>query len=146
MCIKPNHLRAKVNLSRGDLELVPAVLSPNMTNTRSTGGALPVATKLVVKGEPVVLYISRQSQPRVEMSKWEEKDTYNPFWWVGDVSDAKSANMVIVREKEGDYKIPVLRNKRAIQKGSVINMFKAVESTQKLAGATVIDDVDDEEG
>ena len=111
---KPIGVKAKVDIQRGGITLCPHT---ERVKTSETKGGINLGT-FTLYGHSIALSLA----PHLVYD--ETKDTsVAPFWCVGPTQNAGSANMETkykeCKFKEYKFRIPILVNKKKINKGGV---------------------------
>ena len=125
---------AKEEIPSGQLTFVP--ISPNVVAKLSGAGLgknSVVDLGMVHRDEILTIfaYITPfiKSEPRGENVKAKGCEFYAPYWFVGQTTDTKMANMVFeIKEFQKDGKkfyIPILINRKVVKPGQSLQYYRA---------------------
>ena len=132
LCIKPMSLRAKADIKKGELTLVPTVtnlacITKHMyLPAEQNPAALNSQTVLVHMTDDITLTIAKAAQPNKHASveEWGANDTVNPYWWVGVTSDSKDANMSYKPAPGVNIIFSIMTNNKLIKAGQELCIFR----------------------
>lgn len=138
LCIKPSAVRAKQDIAKGELVLVPCG-GISSINTGERNGSIDLKFSRVIGGKEVKFYVSRSAQTKEDFKFWKADETINPCFWVTTTGVEKEAN--IVTKRVANYKgvsFVVFTNSRAVAKMGLLQTYKPVVVPVPLAGATSV--------
>ena len=125
---QPYGLYAKVEFKKGSLTLIPLVNSVSKI-TKLTPDKPAWDEKAEIDG---IQYNTKGSAKSDDLGKMS---FIAPFWWVGDVTDKKAANMVFTQTISlNGVKVTCLQNSKNVQPGQLLSFFKQAPTKKVSEG------------
>ena len=136
LCLKPGGLRAKRELKKGDLTLVPAIPSvARITSDEKQGLDLNcVSTR---KDETFKFYIRSVPQPNKAFNEWKD-EFLSPFFMVKPTVVHEDANMVYQDVECNGITFHVLTNRRKVHVFEHLYSYEPKAEKMAFEGAKVI--------
>ena len=143
LCIKPSGLRAKRELKKGELTLVPAIPSASLLRDDAKQG-LDLNCEITRKDETFKFYIRSVPQPNKAFKEWKD-EFLSPFFSVRPTAVEEEANMIFQTVEHKGISFQVLVNKRKVNAFGHLFFFEAKAEKKALQNATVVVEEEKEE-
>ena len=143
LCIKPGGLRAKRELKKGELTLVPAIPSVARIVSDEKQG-LNLNCEITRKDETFKFYIRSVPQPSKAFKEWKD-EFLSPFFSVRPTAVEEEANMIFQTVEHKGISFQVLVNKRKVNAFGHLFFFEAKAEKKALQNATVVVEEEKEE-
>ena len=138
LCFKPGGLRAKRELKKGELTLVPAIPSVSKLCDDAKQG-LDLNCEITLKDETFKFYIRSVQQPNKPFKEWKD-EFLSPFFMVKSTAVEEEANMVYKDVEYQGATFQVLTNKRKVNAYGHLYTYEPKAEKKALQNAMVIED------
>ena len=139
LCLKPGGLRAKRELKKGELTLVPAIPSVSKLCDDVKQG-LDFNCEITREGETFKFYIRNVPQPNKAFKEWKD-EFLSPFFMVKSTTVQEDANMVYQDVEHKGITFQVLTNKHKVNVFDHLYTYEPKAEKKALEGAQVIEKV-----
>ena len=144
LCIKPSGLRAKRELKKGELTLVPAIPSASQLRDDAKQG-LDLNCEITRKDETFKFYIRSVPQPNKAFKEWKD-EFLSPFFMAKSTAVEEEANMVYKDVEYQGITFQVLTNKRKVNAYGHLYTYEPKAEKKALHNAMVIEDETEKKG
>ena len=129
----PSQIRAKCDIAKGELVLVPIAPLNSILLKSST------ARVIVTSNGAPNLFIEMPTKAKSwDAKSWQTNTVFAAYWWVKGTTEKPEANMQAVELTTADYRIPAFKNARALKAFEKLQFHAApaVPTAAKAAPAT----------
>ena len=138
LCLKPSGLRAKRELKKGELILVPAIPSVSRISD-DVKQCLDLNCEITRTGETFKFYIRSVLQPSKVFKEWKDQ-FLSPFFMVKSTTVEEEASMVYQNVEYKGITFQVLVNKRKVNAYDHLFAYEPKAEKKALQGAKVIEE------
>lgn len=131
-CLHPPQLRAKGDIGKHKLELVPVTMFANILVKK------PACTCFEAAVGKQKVWLTEPPRPKdSDNITWRPDVSLAPFWWVGTTSQESAANMVLKRASSQDISFMMYTNTRAIKQHEVLCVYAPPSTSEQHTTATI---------